>query len=126
MAALKTTVPAQGTAGATQQQPLGEAQYAGTVTEVTIIPKAGVTANGTNFRTIRVLNKGPAGAGSTVIASLALDSPGTDDLTAYDEKTIPLSGTPAVAAGDVLSVDETVAGTGLAHGGYDVQLSYST
>lgn len=120
---VEADIPAQGTAGSTQDFVIGEAPYAGTVSEVTIIPEAAVTAHGTNYRTIRVVNKGAAGAGSTVVASLALDTPTTDDLAAHDEKTIPLSGTAAnlvVAAGDVLVADETVAASGLAHGGYRI------
>lgn len=128
MAALETTVPAQATAGTVQDTIIGEASHGGTVNEVTVVSEAAVTANATNFRTIRVLNKGQAGTGSTVVASLALDTPGTDNLVAFDEKAIPLSATAAdlvVAAGDVLAADETVTGTGLAHGGYTIKVTYS-
>jgi hypothetical protein len=93
-----------------------------------VVSEGAVTANATAFRTLRVLNKGQAGAGSTVVATLALDTPTTDDLAAKDEKTIPLSGTAAdlvVAAGDVLVFDETVTGAGLAHTGLKVQVSIS-
>lgn len=128
MPLLQAEIAAQGTAGAVQDFVIGEVSHGGKVREVTVIPEAGVTANATNYRTIQVLNKGQAGAGSTVVASLALDTPTTDDLVAFDEKTIPLSGTAAnltVAEGDVLAVDETVAGTGLAHGGYTIKVVWS-
>jgi hypothetical protein len=114
---IEAFVPAQGTAGATQDQAIGEAPFVGEVTEVTIIPEAAVTAHATNYRTFRVVNKGQAGAGSTV-----------DDLAAFDEKTIPLSGTATnldVAEGDVLVADETVAGSGVAHGGYTIKVTIS-
>jgi hypothetical protein len=127
MAVLESSVPAQGTAGTTQARAIGEAAHAGTVTSVILIPEGNVTANATNYRTISVLNKGQSGSGSTVVATLALDTPTTDDLTAYDEKTVPLSGTAAnlvVAAGDVLAASETVAGSGLAHGGYRIRVVY--
>lgn len=117
---IEETIPAAG-AAVTQDQVIGEAPFAGTVTAVSIIPEANATANATNHRTFLIHNKGQAGAGSTVVASLALDTPGTDDLVAFDEKSVPLSGTPAnltVAAGDVLACVETVTGTGLAHSGY--------
>lgn len=122
---IKATVPAQGTANATQDLAVGTAPFAGTVSAVTIVPEAAVTAHGTNYRTFRLVNKGQDGAGTTVVATFATDTVTTDDLAAFDEKTIPLSGTAAnlvVAAGDVLAADETVAAAGVAHGGYTIQV----
>lgn len=122
----EVTVPAPAAAGTVQDQVICEAPFAGKVTDVSVISEGAVVANGTNYRTLRVVNKGQAGAGSTVVASLALDTPTTDDLAAKDEKAIPLSVTAAdlvVAAGDVLIWDETVTGTGLAHTGLDVKLT---
>lgn len=124
---IEATVPAAG-AAVTQDQVIGKAPFDGTVTAVAVISEAAVVANATNFRTLRVLNKGQAGAGATVVASLALDTPTTDDLAAFDEKSIPLSGTPAnlaVVAGDVLAADETVAASGLAHSGYKIRVEIS-
>lgn len=121
---LEATVPAAAK-GAVQDQVIGEVPFAGTVTAVSITPEAALVANGTNYRSFRVLNKGGAGAGSTVVASLATDTPTTDDLAAFDEKAVPLSGTAAnlvVKDGDVLAVDETIAGEGIAHSGYKVQV----
>lgn len=121
---IQGTVPAVG-AAVTQDQVIAESHVAGEVTSVTFVSEAAVVANGTNFRTLRLINKGQAGAGATVIASLALDTPTTDDLAAFDEKSIDLSGTPAnrqVAIGDVLAWDETVTGTGLAHSGGRVEI----
>lgn len=125
---LEASVPAQGTAGSAQDLVVGEAPFAGTVTGVSVTPEANVTANATNYRTFRLINKGQAGAGATVVASLATDTPTTDDLVAFDEKTITLSGTPAnltVAEGDTLVADETTAGTGVAHQGYKIQVEIS-
>jgi hypothetical protein len=125
MPQLKTFVPAQGTAGTAQDQVIGEASHAATVTEATLIPEAAVAANATNYRTFRVLNRGQAGAGTTVVASLATD---TNSLVAFDEKALTLSGTAAnlvVAEGDVLVADETTAGTGVAHSGYTIEVTYS-
>jgi hypothetical protein len=125
---IEAQVPAQGTAGTAQDTVIDEVPFDGTITAVTVIPEANVTANATNYRTIRVLNSGAAGSGSTVVASRALDTPTTDDLVKNDEKSIPLSGTAAnleVAAGDVLVADETVAASGLAHGGYVIKVEIS-
>lgn len=124
---VQATVPAAGAAVA-QDQVISEAPVAGTVVEVRLIPEAALTANGTNFRTFRLVNKGQAGAGSTVVATFATDTPTTDDLVAFDEKIIPLSGTPAnltVAENDVLAADETVAGSGVAHSGYRMEVDIS-
>jgi len=125
---LEATIAAQGTANAAQDQVIGEAPFAGTVTSVKIVPEAALTAHGTNYRTFRVINKGQAGSGSTVVASLATDTVTTDDLAAFDEKNVPLSvvtGATTVAQGDVLAVDETVAASGVAHSGYRVLVEIS-
>lgn len=121
---LQASVPAAGAAVA-QDQVVDTAPFAGTVTEVRIIPEANLTANGTNYRTFRVLNKGQDGNGATVVATFATDTVTTDDLSDFDEKIIPLSavaGATTVAEGDVLAVDETVTGTGVAHSGYRVEI----
>jgi hypothetical protein len=124
MAILERVVPAAA-AGATQDTVIGECEHGGTVTGVSIIPAAAVTAHGTNYRTLTVTNKGQAGVGSTAVSTFALDTPGTDNLVAFDEKDLPLSGTLTVADGDVLSVAETVAAAGLAHGGYTIKVVWS-
>lgn len=121
-ATLQATLPAAG-AAVTQDQTIGESPVAGTVVSVRIVPEAALTAHATNFRTFRVVNKGQAGAGTTVVATFATDTVTTDDLAAFDEKVIPLSSTAAdlvVAEGDVLAADETVAASGVAHSGYKV------
>lgn len=124
---LEATVPAAG-AAVTQDQAVDKAPFDGTVSSVTIVPEANLTANGTNYRTFRLVNKGQSGSGSTVIATFATDTPTTDDLAAFDEKTIPLSGVAGattVAEGDVLAVDETVTASGVAHSGYRVIVEVS-
>ncbi len=125
---LEATIPAQGTANAAQDQVVGEAPFAGVVTGVSIVPEAALTAHATNYRTFRLVNKGAAGSGTTVVASFATDTVTTDDLAAFDEKAIPLSGTAAnlvVAEGDILVADETVAASGVAHSGYKIQVEIS-
>jgi hypothetical protein len=123
MATIQATIPAQGTAGTAQDQVIGEASFAGAVTEALIVPEAAVAANATNFRTFRVVNKGQGGAGTTVVASL---STAATSLVAFDEQQLTLSavaGATTVAAGDVLVADETTSGTGVAHGGYTVRVN---
>lgn len=125
---LEATVPAQATAATEQDQTVGEAPFAGTVTGVTITPEAALTANATNFRTFRLLNKGTDGSGTTVVASFATDTVTTDDLVAFDEKALTLSATPAnlvVAEGDILAADETTDADGVAHSGYHIRVDVS-
>lgn len=124
---IEATIAAAG-AAVTQDQVIGRVPFSGVVSAVSIVPEAAGVANATNFRTFRVINKGQAGAGATVVASRATSVPTTDDLAAFAAKAITLSGTPAnlsVVAGDILAVDETVGGTGLAHSGYKVLVEIS-
>lgn len=122
---LREDVPAAA-AATPQDVVVGTAPHAGTVTEVTFTPEASITGTATNFRTFRLVNKGQAGAGTTVVASLAF-SAGTVTAPAFDEKVIPLIGGAAVdvVAGDVLVWDEVVTGTGLASPGGQVKVTVS-
>lgn len=118
---LEETVPAAA-ATAAQDTVVGEAPFAGTVTSVTLTPEAGITGAATNFRTYRLVNRGTGGAGTTVVASLAFDA-ATVTAAAYDERELPLTANAAVAEGDILVLDEVVAGTGLASPGGRVQIT---
>lgn len=118
-------VGGQSTAGSVYDEVVAESHVAGVVSSVTYTPEAAVTAHATNYRTFRLVNKGQAGAGSTVIASFATDTVTTDDLVAFDEKSITLSTTAAdlvVAVGDILVWDETVAASGVASPGGRVEI----
>lgn len=107
--------------------PLGPCPFDGTVTSVTYIPKATLTGANTESRTLAVVNKGAAGAGSTSVASKAFVS--GVNAPASDETEITLSGTAAnleVAEGDVLVVTSThVGATGLADPGGRVVVEIS-
>jgi hypothetical protein len=119
---LNTTLPALGAAVAGDQT-LGEAPFDGVVASVSYTPEAAVTGDNTNKRTLTLVNKGQAGAGSTVIATLDFVT-GANGV-AFDEKAFTLSAVASatnVAAGDVLAVVETVAGSGLANPGGLVQV----
>lgn len=119
---ISATIPALA-AGVAGDQTIGEAPFAGTVSAASFTPEAAITGDNTNTRTLTVVNKGQAGAGSTAAATLAFTT--GNNGVAFDEKAFTLSGTPAnlvVAEGDILAVVETVAGTGLAHAGGLVQV----
>lgn len=114
---LTTTLPALGAAVAGDQT-LGEAPFAGTVTDVSYTPEAAITGDNTNKRTLTLVNKGQSGAGSTVIATLDFVT-GVNGV-AFDEKPATLSvvaSATVVASGDIIALVETVAGTGLANPG---------
>lgn len=101
---------------ATTAQVIGEAPFAGSVSSVEYIAIAAVTgAASPASRTLSLINKGQAGIGTTVVATLALVD--TVNLVAFDAKAITLSATAAdlvVVAGDVLSwLSAPVGGTGL-------------
>lgn len=123
----KFNVPTEGAATAVDDTVmLGEAPFAGTVTEVTYTPDTGITGANTNTRRLALINKGQTGVGTTVVAELQFDS-GVNSTTA-DEKTIPLSGTAAnlvLAAGDILAWFSDAVGTGIADAGGLVQVSIS-
>lgn len=121
---LQTQVPAV-TILATTVTMATEAPYAGTVSGVSYTAIAAVTgAASPSSRTVSLINKGQAGAGTTVVASLALLS--GVNLVAYDEKAITLSATAAdlvLVAGDILAWSSAaVGGTGLVDPGGLVQI----
>jgi hypothetical protein len=96
----------------------------GTVTSVTYIPDATITGAATNNRTLSLVNKGAAGAGSTVVATLNFAS--GINATAFDERAITLSVTAAdlvVAEGDVLALFSDAVLTGIADPGGVVRVA---
>jgi hypothetical protein len=104
-------------AAAVPETPLGEVNAPYTVTEVSIVSEAALTGATATARTLTIYNRGQAGAGTTVVATLALIT--GVDLVANDKKLFTLSavaGALTLAAGDALECVETVASTGTARG----------
>lgn len=104
-----------------------EAPFTGKVASVSYTPLASVTgAASPASRTLSVINHGQAGAGTTVVASLALV--GGVNLVAFDEKFLTLSSTAAdlqVVAGDILEFrSAAVGGTGLVDPGGTVEITF--
>lgn len=111
---LETQLPAVGTAGNDATTEIGICREDEVVTAVTYTPNAAITGAATNNRTISVIDKGPANAGTTVVATVNYGL-GTN-AAAYTETAIPLSGTAAnlqTAAGDVLVATSVHVGTGI-------------
>jgi hypothetical protein len=111
-------VAPESTVGNSRNTNVYRVDSAGTVSAVTYSTVTAITGANTNTRSVSLVNKGQAGAGSTVIATLQFNS-GVNTV-ASDETTITLSGTPAnlvVAAGDILQWQSTAVGTGIADPG---------
>lgn len=87
---------------------------AGHVVSLQLVPRAAVTANGTNFATVTLQNKGPLGSGSTAMASRTWSATNS---VAGTKESGTLNGTPAnleFVQGDQLIYVHSSAGTGLA------------
>lgn len=100
---IEADVPAVSTAGNDDDTVLFQAPFACTVTSVSYIAEAAITGAATNNRTVSLVNKGQAGAGTTTVASLTFAS--GVNAAANDDTAITLSGTAAnlvLAAGDTL------------------------
>jgi hypothetical protein len=122
---LDASAPPVTTASGVQAVIVGEADEAATVTEAALLPAAAVTANASAYRTWTVFNRGTAGTGTVSVATVDTSTTG---LTDNDERTMTLStasGALTCAAGDVVEVVETVATTGVAHGGYEITVTLS-
>lgn len=102
---------------------LEPARFTGKVTSVNYAPEAAATGDNTNARTFTLVNKGQSGAGTTVIATLALTT--GVNLVAFDEKAFTLSATASdllVTQGDVLALVSTHTGTGVVDPGGTVKV----
>lgn len=114
-------------ANADADQIVGVAPLGGTVTAVSFTPEAAMTGHTTESRTLTLVNKGQAGIGTVVIATLAFIA--TVDGVAFDAKAFTLSvvaGATTVVAGDTLALVSTHVGTtGLADPGGRVEVTIS-
>lgn len=123
---VQATVPATA-AAVDYDQTVVEAPFIGTVTGVTYTPEAAITGNTTDSRTLTLVNKGQAGAGTTVVGTLAFIT--AVNGVAFDEKAFTLSaveGATTVAESDILAFVSThVSATGLADPGGLVQVEIS-
>jgi hypothetical protein len=98
--------------GGDQLVVVGRVRRPGTVTAVSFIPNWTMAGANTNSRTLNLYNRGTGGAGTTLVATLALTS--GVDLTKYVAKTITVTvANAAVAIGDVLEWQSVHVGTGL-------------
>lgn len=107
-------VPGQTTPATADEFIVFAAPFRGRVVRVVWVPEAAITANGSNYFTLRVRNRGAAGSGNTNVASRSY---ATTNSVAFVAETATLDATAsnlAFAAGDVLTVEKVNTGTGLA------------
>lgn len=107
---------AQATAGDTGTTVIGSfsAPYDGVVVGVALVPRAAITANGTNFATYTLQNKGVQGSGNTPVASRSWSA---GNSVAGVKEWATLNATPAnreVKAGDQFQLVRSVGAAGLA------------
>lgn len=103
-----------------------EAPFAGTLESAALIADSTITGATATKRTFTIENRGQAGAGTTVMATLDLVT-GTN-AAGDDETAFVLSATAAdlvVAEGDVIAVKEAVTSTGTANPGGLIELVFS-
>lgn len=108
-------VPAQGTAGTANEWIVGTMEVPAEVTAVEFIPEAAVTGAASNNFALNLRNRGQADAGTVDIAAITFGN-GTN-AAARRPTNVTLAATEAdrrVVAGDVLTLERLVNGTGLA------------
>lgn len=114
---LTIPVPGQATAGTADEWSGPPCPFRARITGVEWVPSAAITANDTNTATLALRNRGTGGAGSVLPASRAYTAAGGGNAAAFVAENFTLSGTSAdldLAEGDVLTVQKTNTGTGLA------------
>lgn len=114
------------TAGTSDTYTIFEAPFDGELTGASYFADTDITGAATNSRTLNVINKGQAGNGTTVMATLALTS--GENAADFDEKALTLSvveGAVDFVEGDVIAFQSLSVGTGLADPGGTVKLTVS-
>lgn len=103
------------TAGAAKEHAVARAPFRCTVTGIAFIPSANIVGAAGNYFTVNVRNRGAAGAGAAIPATLAYLN-GTNS-NAQIAQALTLSGTAAdlvFAEGDVITAEKAITGAGLA------------
>jgi len=113
------TIPVEATAGTARSTPVFRAPGAITITAVRWIPGAAVTGANTNNFALQVINK-TATANVTTAKTYAS---GTDSV-AHTAESLTLSTGVSAAAGDVIALDRTVNGSGLASPAGALEITY--
>lgn len=105
-------LPSQATAGTIDNWPIFQALYDCTITAISFVPSAAITADGTNY-SVYTATRYTAGASGTTVATRSWAATNS---VAETPEAMTLSATAAnlvLAAADTLSIVKTVGGTGL-------------
>src|SRR6266540_2145900 len=119
----KYVVPAVA-AAASVETVLGTASRDYEITAVKYVPASTLTGQATNFRRLQLINKGPAGSGSKVVATKDFIS--GINAPANEVTDITKQGNPVVREGDILAWQSNAVGTGLADPGGTMLVTEST
>jgi hypothetical protein len=106
--------PGNSTAGSAKESAIGRAPFRGVVTAVEFIASAAVAGAATNNFTLNVRNRTTAGVGTQVPASLTFASGTNAVAQAPTSLTLGAANQLTVNAGDVITVEKAVNGSGLA------------
>lgn len=110
-------------AGATASFAAAIIAFLGVLVSAKYTPNAAITGANTNTRKLEVINKGQAGSGTTVMATLQFNS--GVNASAFVPKTITnsaVAGAIDALEGDVIAFVSTFVGTGLADPGGMLEL----
>lgn len=111
---IQQDVAGQATAGTPDEFVIGRVPFRAVVTAVTFTPKSAITGANTNNFSLSCRNRGAAGSGTTLVTAAKTFVSGTNAAAFVADA---LTVTPAnanVNAGDVLTLERLVNGTGLA------------
>jgi len=107
----------------TVYQPICRVDRAGALKAAYWIPSASQAGHGTNYRTLKIVNLGSAGSGTTVAASLGLTASKAANVA--HALTVDTDNN-SLSAGDVLAYVTTSAGNGIAVNAANVQLEFAS
>jgi len=111
---LSARIPAMANATTDLEVNLDALPGAAKIIGVKWIPDAAVTANGTNYTTLSVRNRGAAGAGSVLPASRSYAATNSSAFVAEDMTLSSTASDLVCAAGDVLTVQALHTASGVA------------
>lgn len=106
--------PGHATAGTAKECAIGRAPFRGVVTAVEFIASAAITGAATNNFTLNVRNRTTAGVGTQVPASVTFGNGTNAVAQAPTVLTLGAANQLTVNAGDVITVEKAVNGSGLA------------
>lgn len=106
--------PGHATAATAKEAAIGRAPFSAQVTAVEFVASAAIAGQITNNFTLNVRNRGPAGVGANIIATLNFTNGVNAVAQAPTSITLGAGANLVLAEGDVITVEKAIVGTGLA------------